>query len=81
MKRILIAGFQKETGSFNPKPSFYEDFDVLSGQAIAYKRCLGRSSHWTKVWNLASEPDLCPVINDSAIAFGDSNNVQQQKFH
>ena len=38
-KRILIAGFQQETGSFNPKPTVYDDFDVLSGQAIPYKRC------------------------------------------
>jgi microcystin degradation protein MlrC len=34
MKRILIAGFQQETGSFNPKPTVYDDFDVLSGPAI-----------------------------------------------
>jgi microcystin degradation protein MlrC len=34
MKRILIAGFQQETGSFNPKPTVYDDFDVLSGQKI-----------------------------------------------
>ena len=34
MKRILIAGFQQETGSFNPKPTVYEDFNVLSGRKI-----------------------------------------------
>ena len=34
MKRILIAGFLQETGSFNPKPTRYDDFDVARGLSL-----------------------------------------------
>ena len=37
MKRILIAGLRQETGSFNPKPTVYDDFDVLTGQKMIDK--------------------------------------------
>ena len=34
MPRILIAGFLQETGSFNPRPTFCDDFTVLRGQTM-----------------------------------------------
>ena len=34
MKRVLVATFMQETGSFNPMLSRYEDFNILRGDEI-----------------------------------------------
>ena len=34
MKRVLIAVFKQEVGSFNPKPTQYNDFEIRRGAAL-----------------------------------------------
>ena len=34
MKRVLMAVFKQEVGSFNPQPTCYDDFEIRRGTAL-----------------------------------------------
>ncbi len=63
MKRILIAGFQQETGSFNPKPTVYDDFDVLSGHEIldAFRQSGGYIGGAAGVFDARDDVEIVPT--------------------
>ena len=68
MKRVLVAGFRQETGSFNPKPSTYEDFDVLSGQQLldASRQSGGYVGGAAKVFDARDDIEIVPTYSASA---------------
>ena len=68
MKRILIAGFRQETGSFNPKPSTYDDFDVLTGQNLldASRESGGYVGGALKVFDPREDIEVVPTYSASA---------------
>ena len=68
MKRILIAGFRQETGSFNPKPSTYEDFDILAGQELldASRSSGGYVGGALKVFDARDDIEVVPTYSASA---------------
>ena len=63
MKRVLIAGFQQETGSFNPKPTVYDDFDVLSGQEMldAFRQSRGYIGGAAGVFDARDDVEIVPT--------------------
>ena len=34
MKRVLMAVFKQEVGSFNPQPTHYDDFEIRLGTEL-----------------------------------------------
>lgn len=68
MKRIIIAGFRQETGSFNPKPSVYDDFDVLTGQDLldASRESRGYVGGALTVFDARDDVEVVPTYSASA---------------
>ena len=66
MKRILIAGFRQETGSFNPKPTVYDDFDVLTGQKMIDKTSGGYVGGALKVFDARDDIKVVPTYSASS---------------
>ncbi|MDP6042500.1 MAG: M81 family metallopeptidase [Candidatus Latescibacteria bacterium] len=63
MKRVLIATFMQETGSFNPKPTIYEDFNILRGREIldAFRQSGGSTRGTVEVLDERSDIEIVPT--------------------
>ncbi|MCZ6633277.1 MAG: M81 family metallopeptidase [bacterium] len=63
MKRVLIATFMQETGSFNPKPMIYDDFNILRGQEIldAFRQSGGSTRGTVEVLDKRDDIEIVPT--------------------
>ena len=72
MPRILIAECKQEVSTFNPVPSRYNDFRIVSGEAmIDYHRAVREEiSGAFSVFDEASEIELVPTVGASSNTSG-----------
>ena len=64
----MIAGFLQETGSFNPKPTVYDDFDVLVGDRVL--EAFRGSRHYiggaARVFDARDDVEIVPTYSASS---------------
>lgn len=72
MPRILIAECKQEVSTFNPVPSRYDDFRIVSGQSmIEYHRGVREEfSGALSVFDEAPDIELVPAVGASSITSG-----------
>ena len=72
MPRILIAECKQEVSTFNPVPSRYDDFRIVSGQTmIDYHRGVREEiSGALSAFDEASDIELVPTVGASSITSG-----------
>ncbi|HND55440.1 MAG TPA: M81 family metallopeptidase, partial [Pirellulaceae bacterium] len=72
MPRILIAECKQEVSSFNPSPSRYEDFRIVSGPALIahHQACREEVGGALRVFMTESDVELRPALGASANTSG-----------